>query len=153
MFGLRYEHTRAHLIRAAVEGVCLQLRVVLDRLDRVEAVRAVRATGGTLRSPLWREVLAATLDRPLSVAGDAEGTALGAAALGLCALGHADSLADAVARLADPDPGTAARVEPALGPAAPPSIERTTTRGAPSQVNPVSPSTITRPSKTSVQSR
>ena len=32
--GLRREHTRAHLIRAAVEGVCLQLRAILDRLDR-----------------------------------------------------------------------------------------------------------------------
>ena len=33
--GLRRDHTRAHLIRAAVEGVCLQLKVVLDQLDRL----------------------------------------------------------------------------------------------------------------------
>ena len=97
--GLRQAHTRAHLVRAAVEGVCLQLRVVLDQLDRLEPVRSVRVTGGAFRSPLWREVMAATLDRPLHAAGDAEGTALGAAALGLFALDRAPGLADAVALL------------------------------------------------------
>jgi len=112
VLGLRYEHTRAHLIRAALEGVCLQLRAVLDALDRLQRVQTIRATGGTLRAPLWRQVLAATLDRPLSLVGDAEGTALGAAALGLHALGREDRLADAVARLRDPDESPADEVEP-----------------------------------------
>ncbi len=83
--GLRRDHTRAHLVRAAVEGVCLQLRAVLEELDRLHHVVAVHATGGTFRSPLWREVAAAVLDRPLHVIADAEGTALGAAALALLA--------------------------------------------------------------------
>jgi gluconokinase len=43
--------------------------------------------------------MAAMLDRPVEVVGDAEGTALGAAALGLFALGQADSPTDAVANL------------------------------------------------------
>ena len=38
--GLRRDHTRAHLVRAAVEGVCLQLRVVLDQLDRLHPVES-----------------------------------------------------------------------------------------------------------------
>ncbi|HLZ37194.1 MAG TPA: gluconokinase [Mycobacteriales bacterium] len=101
--GLRQEHTRAHLIRAAVEGVCLQMRILLDRLDEAEPVSSVRVTGGVFRSPLWRQVMAAMLDRPLSVVGDAEGTALGAAALGLFALGRAAHLTDAVALLSDAD--------------------------------------------------
>ena len=46
--------------------------------------------------------MAATLDRPLYVVGDAEGTALGAAALGLFALGRAPDLGGAVAQLSDP---------------------------------------------------
>jgi gluconokinase len=100
--GLRREHTRAHLIRAAVEGVGLQLRAILDRLDAIAPVTAVQATGGALRSDLWREILAATLDRPLRIADDAEGTALGAAALGLVGLGRAASPAAALEQLADP---------------------------------------------------
>src|SRR6185295_6761314 len=66
--GLRRDHDRAHLVRAAVEGVCLQLRVILDQLDRLHPVSSVRVTGGALRSPLWRDVLAAALDRPLHTA-------------------------------------------------------------------------------------
>jgi gluconokinase len=101
--GLRREHTRAHFVRAAVEGVCIQMRLILNRLDSVEPVTSVRATGGAFRSALWREVMAAALDRPLHIVEGAEGTALGAAALGLFALGRASSLSDAVSKLAPPD--------------------------------------------------
>ena len=71
--GVRREHTRAHFVRAAIEGVCLQLRAILDRLDDIEPVIAVQATGGALRSPLWREILAAMFDRPLRVVGRGRG--------------------------------------------------------------------------------
>lgn len=108
--GLRRHHTRAHLARAAIEGVCLQLATILGRLDAIEPVEEVRATGGALRARLWRQILAATLDRPLTAVGDAEGTALGAAALGLLALGHADSLEAALELL--PSPSMSERVEP-----------------------------------------
>jgi gluconokinase len=100
--GLRREHTRAHLVRAAIEGTCMQLRLILARLDEVKPVQHVRATGGVFRSPLWSEITAAVLARPLQVVGEAEGTALGAAALGLFALQRASSLSDALALLADP---------------------------------------------------
>jgi gluconokinase len=63
-------------------------------------VESVRATGGAFRSQLWRDVMAATLDRPFYVVDEAEGTALGAAALGLIALGTAASPAEALAQLA-----------------------------------------------------
>ena len=101
--GLRREHTRAHLVRAALEGVCLQLRAILESLEELEPVTAVRGTGGGLRSPLWREMMAAVLNRPLTVVGDAEGTARGAAALGLVGIGRASSPAEGVAALRDPD--------------------------------------------------
>jgi gluconokinase len=97
--GLRDHHRREHLVRAGLEGVCLQMRVIVDRLDQVQAVHEVRATGGVFRSPLWRTTMAAMLDRPIEVVGDAEGTALGAAALGLFALGLAPSPSAAVANL------------------------------------------------------
>jgi gluconokinase len=93
--GLHSGHTRAHLMRAAVEGVGAQLRLVVDRLDAVEPITSVRVTGGAFRAPLWREVVAGMLDRPLYVVDAAEGTALGAAALGLFALGRASRLVDA----------------------------------------------------------
>jgi gluconokinase len=100
--GIRAHHTRGHFIRAAVEGVCLQLSTIVDSLDSVSRVQSIRATGGPFRSDLWRQVMAATLGRPMSVEADAGGTALGAAALGWYALGGASSLTDALAAVGGP---------------------------------------------------
>lgn len=97
--GVRLGHTRGHFVRAAVEGVALQLSAVVDEVAALAPVTAVRATGGAFRSDLWRSVVAATLDRPLSVPARAEGSALGAAALGLLATGRCPSLAHAVEAL------------------------------------------------------
>lgn len=114
--GLRRVHTRAHMIRAAIEGVCLQMRLILDHLDDVQPVSSVRATGGVFRSALWRDVMAAMLARPVYVVDGAEGTALGAAILGLLGIGGAPTLTDAASRFTDPGeaPLAAVAVDPAL---------------------------------------
>ncbi|MCZ2816338.1 gluconokinase [Modestobacter sp. VKM Ac-2984] len=101
--GLRRGHSRAHLVRAAVEGVATQLAVVLDVLDAVAPITTVRVTGGAFRSPLWRSTVAAALGRPVHVGSDAGGGALGAAALALYALGQSAHLEDAPALLAPPE--------------------------------------------------
>lgn len=110
--GLRRRHTRAHLIRAAVEGVAAQLGLIVDQLNRIEPVTSLRLTGGSFRSPLWAQIIAATVNRPLYVTGDADGTALGAAALGLFALGHVTDLTHAADALAHPRPGEEVRIDP-----------------------------------------
>ncbi len=97
--GLRHHHNETHMRRAAMEGVCLQMRLLLDRVDAHHPVTSVRATGGAFRSPLWRNLMAAALERPMTVSADAEGTALGAAAIGLVAVGRSESLSDATAAL------------------------------------------------------
>ena len=101
--GVRREHTRAHFVRAAVEGVCLQLRVVLDALDRLEPVRVVRVTGGAFRSPLWREVMAAALDRPLP-GGRRRGHRARRGRAGALRARPRAASADAVTALTDPAP-------------------------------------------------
>jgi gluconokinase len=111
--GLRREHGRAHLVRAAVEGVCQQLALVRDSFDAEGiAVTEVRATGGAVASELWVGVLAAALDLPVSVADTPEGTGLGACLLGLHALGELPDLDDAAALISigeptRPDPANA----------------------------------------------
>ena len=106
--GLRQHHTRGHFVRAAVEGVAFQLATVLDGLDTVGPVTSIRATGGVFRAPLWRAVLAGVLGRPLLVTAGAEGSALGAAALSLHAIGDAPTLEAALEALSpgllDADP-------------------------------------------------
>ncbi len=99
--GISHRHTRGHFVRAAVEGVALRLAAIVDDIERVRPVTTVRITGGAFRSPLWRTVVAAMLDRPTFFTSGAEGSALGAAALGLYALGRAPTL-DAATGLLDP---------------------------------------------------
>jgi gluconokinase len=112
--GLRREHGRPHLVRAAVEGVCQQLALVRDSFaTEGYPVTEVRATGGAVASELWVGILAAALDLPVAIADTPEGTALGACLLGLHALGELPDL-DAAAALVDiaaptvPDPDNAA---------------------------------------------
>jgi gluconokinase len=96
--GLRREHGRAHLVRAAVEGVCQQLALVRDTFaDEGITMHEVRATGGAVASELWVGILAAALDLPVAVADTPEGTALGACLLGRHALGELPDLDEAAA--------------------------------------------------------
>lgn len=98
--GVRHSHTRGHFVRSLVEGVALQLSTIIDELDRIDPVAEIRATGGVFRSHVWREAIAGAVRQPLSVTGGAEGSALGAAALGIYALGRAATLDTAVESLA-----------------------------------------------------
>lgn len=108
--GLRREHRRPQLVRAAVEGVCQQLALVRDAFGALDLpVCEVRATGGAVASPLWVRTLAATLDLPVHVADSPEGTGLGACLLGMHALGDLPDLDTATSLVAvhdsvEPDP-------------------------------------------------
>lgn len=97
--GLRRDHDRGHLVRAAVEGVAQQLALILTAVtDAGVDVTEIRATGGALSSSLWSTVLASALGMPLRQAPSSEGTAVGAALLGHHALGELDDL-DQVAEI------------------------------------------------------
>ncbi|WP_229074114.1 gluconokinase [Actinoplanes sp. DH11] len=112
--GLRREHTRPHLVRAAVEGVCQQLALVRDSFDAEGCpVTEIRATGGAVASSLWVSILSSALDLPVAVADTPEGTALGACLLARHALGELPDLDEAAAlvpigRHTTPDPADAA---------------------------------------------
>jgi gluconokinase len=111
--GLTRAHRREHLTRAALEGVCLQLSLVLASMDAAGIeVRQLRATGGFARSPFWRQLLADVLGIPVNFPAGHEGSAFGAALLGMDALdlvGSIDLAADLVEieSTLDPDPRTA----------------------------------------------
>jgi gluconokinase len=91
--GLTRHHDRGHLVRAALEGVCLQLAVVLASVrDAGNDVREIRATGGFARSDLWRQMLADALGMPIGFPAGHEGSAFGAALLAMDALGMVDGI-------------------------------------------------------------
>jgi gluconokinase len=95
--GLTRGHGRGHLVRAALEGVCLQLALVLHSMeDAGNSIREVRATGGFARSDLWRQMLADVFGRSIGFPAGHEGSSFGAALLGMEALGLIGSIDVAV---------------------------------------------------------
>jgi xylulokinase len=81
--GLDLGHTRADLIRSAMEGVAFGLRVALDELRRLAGVAdEMTVVGGISRSRLWRQMLADIYQMNIVKTNiDQQAAALGAAAL------------------------------------------------------------------------
>ncbi|MGZ3663678.1 MAG: xylulokinase [Ktedonobacterales bacterium] len=109
--GLTAAHTRGHLIRAVLEGVAFSLKDCFDLLSAQGLpLNQLRITGGGARSPLWRQIFADILERPIATLAADEGPAFGAALIAGTAVGLYPSLAQACAetvRLGDeiqPDP-------------------------------------------------
>jgi len=93
LVGLARHHGREHLVRAALEGVCLQLALVLHSIRAAgNEIHGVRATGGFARSTLWRQMLTDVLDLDVGFAAGHQGSSFGAALLGMQALGIVESI-------------------------------------------------------------
>jgi gluconokinase len=92
-FGLGMHHRKEHMIRAALEGVIYNLYSILPAVEAlIGPTRTIKATGGFARSGLWRQMMADVFDREVVVPESFESSCLGAAVLGLYALGRVDSL-------------------------------------------------------------
>ena len=80
--GITASHTRAHFIRAVMEGVAMSLRETLTIFAELEIpVEGIRLGGGGARSQLWRQIQADVYGRPVQVLSNEEGGAFGAALL------------------------------------------------------------------------
>lgn len=91
--GLDLRHSQGHVVRAAMEGVALQLRRVVDAMvESGISVERIHATGGFTASPVWLQILADVLQREIVVPVQAEGSAVGAVLLGTVAVGAAANL-------------------------------------------------------------
>ena len=83
--GITRGTTRAHLVRAALEGIAFQVADVLDLLPG--GVDVLRADGGASANGFLMQFQADLLGCPVEVAAEQETTALGAAALAGRAVG------------------------------------------------------------------
>jgi xylulokinase len=80
--GLNASHTRAHVIRALLEGVAFSLRDTFEIFKEMNVpVEAIRLGGGGARSSLWRQIQADVYGRPVQLVETEEGAAYGAASL------------------------------------------------------------------------
>ena len=90
-------HGRPEMARAVLEGVALNLRLILDAFQAQEIeIPAMRLIGGGARSRLWRQILADVLGMPILLPElVTEATSLGAAIAGGVGVGIFDSFAAA----------------------------------------------------------
>jgi len=81
--GLTVRHDIRHLTRSVLEGVAFGLRDGFDLMidSGVPAPTQIRASGGGIRSPLWRQILADVLDAEIATVQTEEGAAYGAGLL------------------------------------------------------------------------
>ncbi len=93
-FGLSLNHSRSHMIRAAMEGICYSMNTVMLALKDFGQVKDVRVSGSFTKSDLWLQILADVLGEELTLPDNSEGAAFGAAVLGFIASGRMKGIAD-----------------------------------------------------------
>ncbi|MDP3526086.1 MAG: FGGY-family carbohydrate kinase, partial [Hoeflea sp.] len=112
IFGFDTATGPAQMVRSVMEGVAFSMVDCYAALD--SAVDEIRLTGGGARSPLWQQICAAAVNRPLGLLEAEETGALGVAMLAAVAIGcHRDLPAATAAMIrlsstVEPDPALAA---------------------------------------------
>lgn len=110
--GLRREHTRAHLLRAALEGTAYEVEMIreLAQSSLGEQLTDCIVVGGSTRNTCWMQIKADVSGLPLKVSEQPEAALFGAALLAGIAggsyLGYAAALREAKMPLREvvPDP-------------------------------------------------
>ena len=97
VFGLTLSTTRAHLYRAALEGLSYQLRLALELLEEAfnQKFQKIRVVGGGSRNELWNKIRASVTNRQIIINKFAESTVLGAALVAFKGIGYFKSLDEA----------------------------------------------------------
>jgi xylulokinase len=109
LVGLTASHTRAHVIRAIMEGVAFSQRDTFEIFKELKVpVGTVRLGGGGARSAVWRQIQADVYGHTVEILTAEEGAAYGAAILAGVGAGAWPSVDDASARAVS----VASRVKP-----------------------------------------
>jgi len=104
LVGLTASHTRAHVVRAILEGVAFSLKDTFTIFEEMKVpVTAIRLGGGGARSQLWRQIQADVYGHEVEIVAAEEGAAYGAAILagtGAGAWSSVEQACDAIVRVA-----------------------------------------------------
>lgn len=111
--GFTLAHTRAHFVRALLEGSAHAVRDITTQMQAAGIeLRELRVMGGGAKSRLWNQIKADVTGLPVKVPEITETTALGAAFLALAGIGAYTTLSEASAAIVkireciDPNPRT-----------------------------------------------
>lgn len=86
--GLQTAHGRAHLARAVVEGISFAVCQVMHAVEETNGeIEVVYASGAFANSDSWVQVMSNLLNKKIIISATADASAVGAALLGMHALG------------------------------------------------------------------
>lgn len=110
IIGLSASHTEAHIYRAIIEAITLDqaMRTMDMEREANQECSHVVAIGGGANSPLWRQMLADALGKPVHISTTIEASALGAGMIAAYGAGWFDSITEAAQTMA----GSTSVVEP-----------------------------------------
>ncbi len=88
ILGLRQETQPVEIVRAALEAIAYRFALIMRALDTIAPEATVVASGNALRSsPVWIQIVADVLGRPIALGQTGEASIRGAALLALEAVG------------------------------------------------------------------
>jgi len=82
--GLTIKHTREHMIRSVMEGVALNMRIIMDSfIEQGAEIDKICLIGGGAKSIIWRKILANVFNKTIIIPNLLdEATSMGAALIG-----------------------------------------------------------------------
>jgi xylulokinase len=96
-FGIHLGTTKADIAEAILEGICFEMKDILKMNEELSGeIKRVRLTGGVAKSPMWCQMFADILQRPVELTKVSELGSLGAAMCAGIGAGLFENCADAV---------------------------------------------------------
>lgn len=81
-FNVSLTHTRAHFVRALMEGICFEILSIVKSVEsNCGPSKKVLVSGGITHSPDWVQMLSTVTGKELILSGEHDASALGAAAV------------------------------------------------------------------------
>lgn len=94
-FGLQMQHTKEHIAKAALEGICFALYDILVAMEQTnEKISNIYVSGGFIESKFWLQLLADIFNKKIIVSNAEDASATGAAYIAMLALGWIKDLTE-----------------------------------------------------------
>lgn len=96
LIGLSQFHQRAHVIRALLEGISLEIRWMLDTIEKIGIpIDEVRLVGGAASNPAWNQIHTDIFQRNVRTISHSDASLSGAAMCAAVAIGEYTSINEA----------------------------------------------------------
>jgi xylulokinase len=96
LINLAISHSRAHVVRALLEGISMEINWMLDSMIATgQSILEVRLAGGGAKNPQWNQIHADILNRPVTTLHNTEAAIVGAAICAAVATGHYSTFSEA----------------------------------------------------------